>query len=130
MKIRFTEKILVGCYREGEFVWEITANWPKIGTKVDGPLDPLEIPTPEWPLEFPHYFFLVILGNFTLFLIKPCKFHMLFLWYPWKFHILNPPCLDFFWNSPTGHFDGSCCGYKMVSDAFPLLISNIASVGR
>ena len=26
--------------------------------------------------------------------------HKLFLWYPWKFHILNPPCLIFFWNSP------------------------------
>ena len=34
------------------------------------------------------------------FLINPCKFHMLFLWNPWKFHILNPPSLDFFWNSP------------------------------
>ena len=25
---------------------------------------------------------------------------MLFLWYTWKFHILNPSCLDFFWNIP------------------------------
>ena len=25
---------------------------------------------------------------------------MLFLWYPWKCHILKLPCLDFFWNSP------------------------------
>ena len=24
---------------------------------------------------------------------------MLFLWYHKKFHILKPPCLDFFWNS-------------------------------
>ena len=43
------------------------------------------------PLEIPHYFFLVTLGNSTLFLFDPWKFHMLFLWYPWKFHILNPP---------------------------------------
>ena len=42
------------------------------------------------PLEIPHYFFLVTLGNSTSFLINPWKFHMLFLWYPWKFHILNP----------------------------------------
>ena len=51
-------------------------------------------------------FFLLTLGNSTSFLINPsCKFQMLFLWYPRKFHILNspppyPPCLDFFWNSP------------------------------
>ena len=31
------------------------------------------------PLEIPHYFFLVTLGNSTLFLINPWKFHMLFL---------------------------------------------------
>ena len=66
----------------------------------DGPLDPLEIPTPKRPLEFPHYFFLVTLGNSTSFLINPWKLHMLFLWYAWKFHILNPSCLDFFWNIP------------------------------
>ena len=42
---------------------------------------------------FPQYFFLVTLGNSTLLLINCWKFHMLFLWYPWKFHILNPPPL-------------------------------------
>ena len=59
------------------------------------------------PWEIPHYFFLVTLGNSTLFLIDPWKSHMLFLWYPGKFHILtpppplfHPPCLGFFWNSP------------------------------
>ena len=50
-------------------------------------------------LEIPHYFFLVTLGNSTLFLINPWKFYMLFLWqfdwYSWKFHILNPSCLVF-----------------------------------
>ena len=50
-------------------------------------------------LEIPHYFFLVTLGNSTLFLINPWKFYMLFLWqldwYSWKFHILNPSCLFF-----------------------------------
>ena len=54
-------------------------------------------------LEIPLYFFLITLGNSTLILINPWKFHMLFFWYPWKFHWyprLNPPCLNFFWNSP------------------------------
>ena len=43
----------------------------------------------------------VTLWNSILFLIKPWKFYMLFLWYSSKFHILKPPslCLDFFWNS-------------------------------
>ena len=31
------------------------------------------------PLEIPHYFFLVTLGNSTSLLINPLKFHMLFL---------------------------------------------------
>ena len=45
-----------------------------------------------------------------LHLINPLKFHMLFLWCPWKFHILDPPsCLDFFWNSPM-HFRFSSFG--------------------
>ena len=68
------------------------------------------------PLEIPHNFFLITLGNSTLFLINLWKYHMLFLSYPWKFHMLNTPCpppatppphhhthtlcLDFFWNSP------------------------------
>ena len=40
------------------------------------------------------------LGNSASFLINPLKFHRLFLWYPWKLHILNLPCLGFFWSSP------------------------------
>ena len=31
------------------------------------------------PMEIPHYFFLLTLGNFTWFLINPQKFHVLFL---------------------------------------------------
>ena len=34
-------------------------------------------------------------GNSTLFLISPRKIHFLFLQYPWKFHILNPPLCFF-----------------------------------
>ena len=60
-------------------------------------LDPLEIPQgqKQRPLEISHYFFLGTLGNSTSFLINSWKFHSmwLFLWYPWKFHILNPPPL-------------------------------------
>ena len=41
------------------------------------------------PLEIPHYFFLVTLGNSTSFLINSRKLHMPFIWYPWKFNILN-----------------------------------------
>ena len=50
-------------------------------------------------------FFLATLSNFTSFLINPRKLHMLYLWYHWNFHILNPPppppalsypCLVFF----------------------------------
>ena len=53
-------------------------------------------------LEILHYFFLVTLGNATLFLIslwKFHKFHMLFLWDPWKVHIFNPPPVCFFFFS-------------------------------
>ena len=44
-------------------------------------------------LEISHEFFLVPLGNSTLFLINPWKFCMLFLEYSWKFYILasSPP---------------------------------------
>ena len=71
-------------------------------------LDPLEVSRPKIKTPvIPHYFFLVTLGNSTSFLINPWKFHMLFLWYHWKFHILNPARLPsppsvsfFFWNSP------------------------------
>ena len=62
------------------------------------------IPRPKTKtLGKPNYFFLVNLGNSSLLLINdPWKFHMLFLWYPWK--IRPPPpspvsCLDFLWNS-------------------------------
>ena len=51
------------------------------------------------PLEIPHLFSLVTLWNST-FLMNPWKFHILFLWYLCKFHILSPSCFDFFWNSP------------------------------
>ena len=60
-------------------------------------LDPLEIPRPQKqrPLEILHYFFLVTIGN-SSFLINPQKFHMLFLWYPWKSHISSTPLFRFF----------------------------------
>ena len=37
------------------------------------------------------------LGNSASFLISTWKFHVLFLWYPWKFHILNPCVWIFSW---------------------------------
>ena len=53
-----------------------------------------------FPLDIP-WFFLYTSGNSTPFLIDPRNFHMFFLQYPWKFHVLNPRyCFDFFWNSP------------------------------
>ena len=52
------------------------------------------------PMEILHNFFLNTPGNSTSFLIDPLNFHMLFLQYPQIFHVLNSPCLDFFWNSP------------------------------
>ena len=51
----------------------------------------LGIPRPKTKTPGNSTFFLVTLGNSTLFLINPWKFYMLFLWYPWKFHLLNPP---------------------------------------
>ena len=46
-------------------------------------------------------FILYTPGNSTSFLIDPWNFCMLFLQYPWKFHVLNScHCLDFFWYSP------------------------------
>ena len=44
------------------------------------------------PMEIPHNFFLITRGNFSTFLLN---FHILYFQYPWKFHILNPPCLFF-----------------------------------
>ena len=53
------------------------------------------------PWKFPHYFFSrSAFGKSTLFLINRWEFHMLFHWYPWKFHMLNPPLFVFFWKSP------------------------------
>ena len=43
------------------------------------------------PPEIPHDFFLMTPGNSMLFLINSWKTYLLFLLYPWKFHILNPP---------------------------------------
>ena len=60
------------------------------------------------PLEIPdktrlHSKKLHKTGNSTLFLISSRKIHLLFLQYPWKFHILNSPPspVFFFWNSLT-----------------------------
>ena len=52
-------------------------------------------------MEIPHNLFLITPGNST-FLINTWNFHILFLQYRWKFHVLNRPCLDFFWNSLIG----------------------------
>ena len=43
------------------------------------------------PMEILHNFFLITPENSTSFSINPRNFHMLFLQYPWKFHILNRP---------------------------------------
>ena len=51
--------------------------------------------------EIPDDIFLIIPRDSTTFLINPWKFCLLFLQYPWKFHIFNPLNLNFlFWNSP------------------------------
>ena len=70
---------------------------------------PLEIPekTKLQPWKFhkivlDSLFFLVTLWNSTSFLINPWKFRSLFIWYPWKFHILNPACLVLFWSFELG----------------------------
>ena len=55
----------------------------------------LDIQKPR-PMEIPHDFFLDIPENSTSFLIDPWNFHMLFLQYLWKIHVLNHPCLVFF----------------------------------
>ena len=70
--------------------WKLqTKKSSNIGNSTDCVIeDPLKIPRPKTKtLEIPHYFFFVTLRNSTLFLIKPWKLHMLFLWYTWKFHI-------------------------------------------
>ena len=66
-------------------------------------LHPSEILRPKTKTpgrEIPHGYFLITPGNSTLFFIDPKKSHLLFLQYPWKFHILDPPCLVFFYSSP------------------------------
>ena len=59
-------------------------------------LDSLKIPRPKTksPGNF-TLFFLVTLGNSSLFLINSWKFHMLFFWNPRKFYI-PPPTVYFF----------------------------------
>ena len=47
------------------------------------------------PMGVQHNFFLITPANFFFFVIKPQNFHMLFPQYPWKSHVLNPPCLVF-----------------------------------
>ena len=67
-------------------------------------LHPLEIPVPsknQYPWKF-HINFLSPLEIPLLFHLNPvistCS---IFIQYPSKFHVLNPPCcLDFFWNGP------------------------------
>ena len=57
------------------------------------------------PMEIPHQFFLNAPGISTSFLIDLWNFHMFFLQDLQKFHVLNTPCLDFFWNSPINICD-------------------------
>ena len=61
-------------------IWKFQCHWPKRQTTGNSTL----------------FLLAPLLRNSTSFLINPWKFHMLFLWYPWKFPILNPTCLDFF----------------------------------
>ena len=72
-------------------------------------------PCYPWPMEIPNEFLLNTPGNPTSFLIDPWNFDMLFLQYPWIFHVLNhpePPCLDFFWNSPFIDLVFKCFAYS------------------
>ena len=52
------------------------------------------------PWKFHMSFYLNTHGKSASFSIDPWNFYILFLQYPWKFHVLNPTCLVFFWNSP------------------------------
>ena len=107
---------------------------------------PLEIPdkTKLKPLEIPEncvrslgnskvktkfhiiIFFLITLGNSPLFLINPYKFHIEFLWNPWKFNILKhppaptttDPCLDFFWNNPLNNRSLKVASWLLMSFYF------------
>ena len=54
--------------------------------------DHLELPRPKTKTSRNStLFFLGHPSKFSFALINPLKFHILFLWYPWKLHILNPP---------------------------------------
>ena len=63
------------------------------------------------PMKIPHNFFMITPRNSSSFWNNSWNFHMLFLQYSWKIHILTdppaPPCLDFFWNSPLVAITGS-----------------------
>lgn len=66
-------------------------------------------------MEVPNYFFLLTPGNSTSFFIDPSNFHTLFFQYLRKFYVLNPSCLEFFWNSSFG----------IYNSYLAILISNI-----
>ena len=51
------------------------------------------------PMEIPHQFSLNTPGISTSFLIDPWNFHVFFSRPP-EIPCPQPPCLDFFWNSP------------------------------
>ena len=53
------------------------------------------------PMEISHDFFWITWVNSTSFCIDATNFHILFIQYPWKFHVLNLPVWILFWNSPT-----------------------------
>ena len=51
------------------------------------------------PMEISHDFFLNTPGNSAFFLLM-LGISTCLLQCPWKFHVLNTPCFDFFWNNP------------------------------
>ena len=53
------------------------------------------------PIEIPYDFFWMTPVNAISFCIDPKNFHILFIQYPWKFHVVNLPVCIFFWNIPT-----------------------------
>ena len=64
-------------------------------------LHPLEILRSKTKTnEIPHDFFLITPGNYTLFLINPWKFRMLFLGYPGNSISSTTPVWFFFSNNP------------------------------
>ena len=57
-------------------------------------------------MEIPYEFFLNTHGNSTSFLIEHWNFHMLFLQYPWKFHVLTPlPPLIWIFSGVLAHYN-------------------------